>query len=150
MFVGMNRQEQGDKGELSAMSWYVGLGCSIYVPVGHSPDADFIADDGVRLIRVQVKTCGYREKDRWAVTICTRGGNQSWSGLVKRFTAARCDALFVVTVDGRRWCIPADAVEGTTKVFLGGRKYAEFEVEPGSPLSASQAPQTLRCPTPAG
>ena len=59
------------------MSWYMGAGHDVYVPLGHSPDADFIADDGEWCIRVQVKTCGYREKNRWAVTVCTRGGNQS-------------------------------------------------------------------------
>ena len=42
--------------------------------------------------------------------------------------------LFVHVGDGRRWFIPAAAVEGRTAVNLGGPKYAEFEVEPGRPL----------------
>ena len=94
----MNRQEQGDLGELSAMAYNAGLGCSVYVPVGHSPDVDFIADDGERLVRAQVRTSGYLDKGRWCVVVCTRGGNQSWNGIVKRFSAARCDELFAVTV----------------------------------------------------
>jgi hypothetical protein len=58
---------------------------------------------------------------------------------VKLFTAERCDWLFVVVADGRRWLIPASAVEGGTKVALGGPKYAEYEVEPGRPLTAMLA-----------
>jgi hypothetical protein len=30
--------------------------------------------------------------------------------------------------------IPAEAVEGTTGIALGGPKYSEFEVEPGDPI----------------
>jgi hypothetical protein len=68
---------------------------------------------------------------RWEVAVCTRGGNQSWNGITKRLSADRCDYLFVLVGDGRRWFIPADAVQGTTAIAVGGPKYAEFEVESG-------------------
>jgi PD-(D/E)XK endonuclease len=143
MFGWMERlspREQGDLGEFSAIEWLGRHGYDVYVPVGHSPDADPIADDGERPLRVQVKTCTHYLKRRWAVAICTRGGNQSWSGLVKRFSATRCDRLFVLVADGRRWFIPASAVEGTTRVVLGGPKYAAFEVERGRPLPTGSPP----------
>jgi len=71
----MSPRRQGDLGELSAMEWLASQGYSIYLPVGHSPDVDLIADDGETILRVQVKTAtGYR-KGRWEVTLCTRGGN---------------------------------------------------------------------------
>ena len=80
----------------------------VFIPVGHTPrDFDLIADFGDGLVRVQVKTSTCWRKRRWEVTLCTRGGNQSWSGLVKLLDATRCDALFVHTGDGRRWFIPA-------------------------------------------
>jgi hypothetical protein len=53
---------------------------------------------------------------------------------VKRFSTERCDWLFVLVGDGRRWFIPADKVAGGAGVLLGGPKYAEFEVEPGRPI----------------
>jgi hypothetical protein len=71
--------------------------------------------------------------------MATRGGNQSWSRLVTRFSSERCDWLFVLVADGRRWFIPADAVEGGSALLLGGPKYAAYEVEPGRPLTESQA-----------
>jgi hypothetical protein len=64
------------------------------------------------------------------------GGNQSWSGLVRRFDPKSCDYLFAVVGDGPRWCIPSEALIGKTSIALGGRRYAEFEVEPGPPLPA--------------
>jgi hypothetical protein len=127
-------RRQGDLGELSAMEWLGSQGYSVYVPVGHSSDVDVIANGGEELLRVQVKTSTQYRKRRWGVALCTRGGNQSWNGTVKRFSAARCDWLFVLVADGRRWFIPAAAVDGGSGLLLGGPKYARFEVEPGRPL----------------
>ena len=117
------------------MEWFASKGAGIYFPVGHSPHSDFIAEFGDQLMRVQVKTSTYWRLSRWDVTLCTRGGNQSWSGLVKRLDRARFEYLFVVVRDGRRWCIPAKALDATTHLRLGGPKYSEFEVDPGRPLS---------------
>lgn len=133
----MDRQQQGDLGEASARCWYEFHGWDVYVPTGHTRDADFVAANDEYVLKVQVKTSGSRSPyGMFSVAICTRGGNQSWSGVVKRFSAERCDELFVVTVDGRRWRIPARAVKGSTMINLGGKNYGEFEVEPGPPLGA--------------
>jgi hypothetical protein len=128
-------RRQGDLGELSAMEWLGSQGYGVYYPIGHSPDCDLVIDDGQTLQRVQVKTSTQWRHRRWEVTLCTRGGNQSWNGLVKRFSSSRCDTLFVAVADGRRWFIPAHAVGGGNKIIVGGPKYAEHEVEPGRPLA---------------
>jgi hypothetical protein len=131
----MGPRQQGDVGEWSAIEWFGSRGVPVAIPLGHSPDYDLIADmDGV-LLRVQVKTSTcLTPKGRYAVTLATRGGNRSWTGLVKHFRPDRCDRLFVLVADGRRWFIPADRVEGAAGVCLGGPKYAEFEVERGRPI----------------
>src|ERR1700686_4409344 len=107
-------RRQGDLGEFSAMEWLGSKGYGVCFPIGHSPDYDLIADDGEVLLRVQVKTSTQQGKGRWRVAVCTRGGNRSWNGLVKRFSATRCDWLFVLVADGRRWFIPAGVVAGGT------------------------------------
>jgi len=111
------------------------------MPVFHSPDYDLIADFGTGLLRVQVKTSTYFRHGRWEITVCTRGGNQSWNGLVKYLDPSRYDSLFVLVGDGRQWFIPAAEVDGTTRVLLGGPRYAEYEIEPGQPLG--YGPPTL-------
>ena len=122
------------------MEWLSSMGARVFLPVGHSPDVDLIADVGGRLLRVQVKTSTCRnDHGRWGVTIATRGGNQSWTGLVKYFDPSTCDFLFVQVGDGRRWFIPANEIEGRTGLTLGGQKYSEFEVELGRPLSREAA-----------
>jgi ABC-type hemin transport system substrate-binding protein len=73
------------------------------------------------------------------VTVCTRGGNQSWQGLVKKLDPSRFDFLFVLVEDGRQWFIPGRHIEGATAIHLGGPKYSEFEVERGDPIPATSS-----------
>jgi Holliday junction resolvase-like predicted endonuclease len=89
-------RRQGDLGELSAMEWFGSRGYAVFYPIGHSPDCDLIVDEGETLQRVQVKTTTQWRNRRWEVVLCTRGGNRSWTGLVKHFSPSRCDRLFVL------------------------------------------------------
>ena len=137
----VNRRVQGDLGEFSAMEWLASRGALVWIPLGHSPDVDLMAELDRQLIRVQVKTSTYKVKtprghSRWQVAIATSGGNQSWSGAAKEFGSARVDYLFVLTGGGRRWFIPSGAIEGSRGVALGGMKYSEFEVNPGAAIDS--------------
>lgn len=128
-------------GELSAMEWLTSKNATVWVPFTHSPHVDLMAEWDERLIRVQVKTSTYRGSKpgsgRWHISIATNGGNRSWSGVAKRFDPARVDYLFILVGDGRRWFIPAQLVEGSRGLVVGGIKYSEFEIERGSPLEAA-------------
>jgi hypothetical protein len=135
----INRRQQGDLGEASAIEWLTSKGALVWLPLGHSPDVDLLADFRSGTIRVQVKTSTFLRAlpgggKRWAVALATNGGNQSWTGMTKWFDPAQADYLFVLVGDGRRWFIPTRAVEGRRGVSLGGSKYCEFEIERGTPI----------------
>jgi hypothetical protein len=136
-------RRQGDAGERSAVTWLWSVGAVVFVPFGHSPDYDLVADFGAGAVRVQVKTTTVWRNHRWNCTRCTRSGNQSWNGLVKLLDAARCDYVFVHAGDGRRWFIPSSRLGGGSGILLGGPKYADFEVQRGEPLQGRQAPQRI-------
>jgi hypothetical protein len=130
-------REQGDIGELSAIVWLAGQGYPVFKPLFHSPHYDLVADLGSRLVRVEVKTTRLLRKGRWEVSVCTRGGNQSWNGVTKRLDAGNCDYLFVLVGDGRRWFVPSTHFGGGRALRLGGPKYAAFEVDQGDPIPAA-------------
>jgi PD-(D/E)XK endonuclease len=143
----VNRRVQGDLGEFSAMEWLASKGALVWMPAGHSPDTDLLAEFGDRLLRVQVKTSSQlcptgRGDPRWKVAVATSGGNRSWQGMAKKFDPTKVDYLFVLVSDGRRWFIPAPLTEATRELALGGRKYSEFEVEPGTPFEALVYPDS--------
>lgn len=135
----INRRRQGDLGEASAIEWLTTVGATVLIPFGHSPDFDLVAEANGRLLRIQVKTSTRSVPTadghpRSVVTLATRGGNQSWNGIVKEFDPSRFDYLFALTGHGRRWFIPSTVLEARTSVSLGGPKYAQFEIEPGRPI----------------
>jgi hypothetical protein len=133
-----NPRGQGDEGELSAALWFGERGASVFIPLFHSnPHFDLISDWGEGPKRIQVKTSTYFHKGRWGITLCTRGGNRSWNGLVKTLDPSQYDHLFVLVGDGRRWLIPAENVDGGSGLNLGGPKYERFEIEPGLPLKSA-------------
>ncbi len=132
-------RKQGDIGEAIAVSWLAQTGYGVWIPLGHSPDCDLIAQRDEELLRIQVKTSTLYRKDRWMVAICTRGGNQSWNRVVRRFDQTRYDRLFVVVADWRCWFIPSSAIEARSGINLGGPKYSEFEVRPPHPMNHHKA-----------
>lgn len=135
----INRGQQGDLGEASAVEWLTSVGATIFVPFGHSPDIDLVACAHGRLLRIQVKTSTQRVitpngHERSAVSIVTRGGNRSWNGAVKSVDPALVDYLFAHIGSGRRWFIPSTVLEARTSITLGGPKYSQFEIESGRPI----------------
>src|SRR3954451_18555845 len=135
----INRRQQGDLGEASAIEWLTRMSATILLPLGHSPDYDLVADANGRLLRIQVKTStsATRTPDghaRHAVSLATRGGNRSWNGIAKRLDPSRADYLFVLTGGGRRWFIPTAALEAANAISLGGPKYSEYEIDQTAPI----------------
>lgn len=130
------------------MRWLTAVGVEVFVPLGHSRDADLIAIFEQRMFRIQVKSSGCRQgADSYAVALCTSGGNRSWTGAVRYFDRARCDFLFVWTTGDRRWFIPSTAVDGRRAINVGGRKYSEFEIGPSNEIPPASF-RCLQCPSP--
>jgi PD-(D/E)XK nuclease superfamily protein len=145
---GFHPRKQGDIGEVEAMRWLTSIGADVWVPLGHSRDIDVIAVFEQQPIRIQVKSSSRRiENGRFSVNVCTNGGNQSWTGIVRYFEHTRCDFLFVWLTDDRRWFIPSTAVDGTRGINLGGVKYSEFEIGASGAVPPASL-RCLQCPTP--
>ncbi len=135
----VNRTQQGDLGEASAAEWFMSRGAVVLIPFGHSPHFDLVVELDGRLLRIQVKTSTQETETpeghwRGLVSLSTAGGNQSWNGVRKHIDVDRFDYLFVLTASGRRWLIPAAALEATHALSLGGPKYSEHEIEAGRPI----------------
>ena len=135
-------REQGNLGEYSAVEWFMSKDLPVAIPIGHTPDWDLLAEIDGRVARVQVKTTGQFRKGRWDLAVRTCGGNQSWNRVAKYLDSSRCDYLFALVADGRRWLIPSAELGGRSSLRLGGPRYAAFEIEPGRPF------QDRRCRNP--
>jgi hypothetical protein len=139
----MNPREQGDLGERAAAVWLLCQGYATAYPFGHRADWDLLTEIDHKIHKVQVKTTTVFRRGRWELTICTRGGNQSWNGLAKLLDPSRCDYLFALVGDGRQWFIPTNELGGGTRISLGGPKYADFEVDRGPPIRADTRDKSI-------
>ena len=100
MRAGYHPRRQGDLGEFSALDWLASTGATVFVPVGHSPDVDVVADFDGQLVRVQVKTCGLLREG--ALARCARHPRRQ-SELDRdrqALQSQRADYLFVHVADG--------------------------------------------------
>ena len=83
---------QGDTGELFTIVWPSEQGYPVFGPLTHAPDYDLVTDFGKgAAVRVRVKTSTCFRHRRWELSVCTRGGNRSWPGTVKRLDRGRYD-----------------------------------------------------------
>lgn len=122
-------KQQGDLGEADAIAILTRLGGEVSAPLFSSPNYDLVVDFGGGLLRVQVKTSAAVPRPGvFGVNIATCGGNQSWNRVVRMFDRSRCDLLYTLVADGRRWLIPSAAVDGRKKITVGGAKYSEYEI----------------------
>lgn len=136
----LNRGQQGDLGEASAIEWLTSRGALVLIPFGDSPDFDLVAQVDDRLFRIQVKTTTQETRtasgrQRYPVSLVTCGGNQSWTGIAKEIDSMTIDYLFILTGSGRRWLIPVGALDSGRNIRLGGPKYSGYEIEPGRRIS---------------
>jgi hypothetical protein len=132
----INRSRQGAVGEASAIEWLTSLSATVFIPFGPSTDCDLVALVQRNPVRIQVKTSTRQRttrdgSERWDLMLATNGGNQSWTGVTKKLDRTAVDFVFALVGNGRRWFIPAGFLEGDRGLSLGGRKYSDFEIEPG-------------------
>lgn len=114
-----NTRKQGDVGLGLAIAYFTRQGYSVSVPLTESQRYDIIVDDGENLYRVEVKTTRYRKEGQsFAVMLSTQGGNQSWNGEKRKFSARDADYLFVTTSEGSNYLIPADVADGKASLVL--------------------------------
>ena len=93
----INWKKQGDIGMCYAMAYYSKLGWTISIPITDSQDYDLIVDNGVTLLKVQVKTTNQiSEYGIPVVSLKTNGGNKSGC-TSKNFDENKCDLVFCMT-----------------------------------------------------
>jgi hypothetical protein len=119
----MNRKQQGDIGVGQAVAHYMSLGYVVCFPMTDSARYDLVVDDGNSLLRIQVKTSKYKKPSgSYEVKLATSGGNQSWSGVVKKISKDECDKVFVYTLDGDKYEFPAEFLDNKGSVTLDKNK----------------------------
>lgn len=115
------KKKQGDLGEARAVYEYTKLGYTVSVPLSDSDKYDLIIDNGISLLKVQVKTSCHRSSKkrdsttgriRYGVQLSTTGSNTKGhqSRIRQKYDY---DILFVMVENGQCWSIPVDELGQT-------------------------------------
>lgn len=123
----MNTRKQGAWGVGRAIAYFTRLGWAVSLPIADTQRYDLIVDNGDRLYRVEVKATRYKVKERYICGLRTLGGNQSWSGVTKKFSCEDSDYLFVTTEEGDSYLIPSSIIDGIAQLYLGP-KYNQYKL----------------------
>lgn len=97
------------------------------LPLTDSQDYDLVIDNGILLMRVQVKTVTYTKSGNYSVDLRTKGGNKSGTGKVKYIDFDRVAYLFVLTGDGSMYLIPTSTLSVKSSITLCD-KYEQYKL----------------------
>lgn len=125
----MNKRLQGDVGTAAAIYYYTSQGYNVSVPITEATLYDLVVENG-SIKRVQCKTSKHKSKyGSYEVELRTMGGNQSWSGDVKRLSAKNSDEVFILTGDQQMYVIPTTLLDNSSRISLGA-KWSQYKVTP--------------------
>lgn len=125
----MDKRKQGDIGVAEAIRYYTRLGYEVFHPLTEATRVDLVVLKGEEILRVQCKTNIHHPKGTksYSVSLITSGGNQSWSGEVKRISSKEVDVVFIWCEDDSLWVVPSSVVEGK-RSFSAGYMNREYHV----------------------
>ena len=112
----MNK-EQGDICEAFAIFYYTSLGYLVSKPLNHSSYYDLIIDiDGI-LKKVECKSSRHKPNEKsYLVELATKGGNQSWSKVIKKIDSTKVDEIFILDGDGYYYVYNSKELDGRRTV----------------------------------
>ena len=118
--------KQGDIGEAYAIFKYTQLGYTVSRTLFDSAPYDLLIDDGVSILKVQVRTTAYKTPEGvYQATLRVSGGNSTSTNVKKRIDG-EYDLLFVLADNSECWSIPANILPRSS-VNLG-TKYNDYRL----------------------
>jgi hypothetical protein len=116
----LNTRRIGAIGTAHAITYFVSIGASVFVPIADSEKYDLVIDwQGLR--KVQVKYTGERERKAYRVDLRTFGGYRNKTYQTK-YADGDFDLLFVQCADGSQYLLPYEQIRGHATIALGKRQ----------------------------
>lgn len=126
MFNGLHTVAQGSVGLAVAIAELAKKGFKISIPLVDAQEYDLIVDDGNKLLKVQVKTTGYKRRDRYEVQLKRVHHNKTGNQL-RPFDASLVDVLVVLCSDNSIYIIPSTEINAKNSLALV-EKYDKWKI----------------------
>lgn len=115
MFSGMNTTNQGTVGLGAAIAEFTKRGNTVSIPLVDGQKYDLIADDGKKLLKIQVKTCSYRDNrtGNYKVQLATNSKQRT-----NKFDKRMIDYVYILCDNGRQYLIPSKEINAEVMLTL--------------------------------
>ncbi|RYD85380.1 MAG: hypothetical protein EOP84_02725 [Verrucomicrobiaceae bacterium] len=117
MFNGLHTVAQGSIGAAIAIGELAKKGFVVSIPLVDAQAYDLIADDGSKLLKVQVKSTGTLIRGNFVVQLKRVHHNKS-GNFIRNFDSSKVDLLVIVCSDGAVYVIPSTEVKSKTSLTL--------------------------------
>lgn len=125
----MNTKEKADIAVGRAISYYLGSGYEVCLPIGDKRDYDFLIEKSGKIERVQVKYSWLSKvKNKCLVGLRITGGNQSFN-YSKKYGDDAFDILFVYTERNESYAIPWDVIDCRNELTVECDKYKTYKID---------------------
>lgn len=120
---------QGNLGLAKAIEYFTSIGVTVSIPLNDTQPYDLVADIDGKLNKISVKTGRSRAgKKSFYIQLRNTGGGRKGNIRQVNFDNSSCDYLFVYTIDEALYLIPANKVQATAAIQVGGAKYEKYKV----------------------
>lgn len=113
------KSHQGNVGLGRAIAYYTANCIPVLLPLNDTQKYDLVVDKDDQLQRVSVKTTqGMNKTGKYYVVQLKNCGGASGKSTIRHFDNTSCDILFIVTIEGTLYEIPAKDVEVSGQLTL--------------------------------
>lgn len=120
------KSHQGNVGLGQAIAYYTMQGIPVMIPLNDTQKYDLVIDkDGLK--RVSIKTSqGISKSGNFRVELKNSGGGSKGS-TIRPFDNTSCDILFVYTISGDIYEIPAEQITAKSQIILSPSIYGQYK-----------------------
>lgn len=113
------KSHQGNVGLGRAIAYYTAQCVPVLLPLNDTQKYDLAVDKDGKLQRVSVKTTQGKNKTGTYYTVQLKNsGGASGKSVIRHFDNTSCDILFIVTIEGTMYEIPASLINVSAQLTL--------------------------------
>lgn len=122
----MNSKRKGSLAIAAAISYFVGKGVTVLVPLADCDKYDLAIDQGGVLKKVQCKyTDDKEDSGAFIVDLRTFGGYRGKTHFI-RYNLGDFDLLFALCSDKKQFLIPIEKILNMSKISVGIKSWNEY------------------------
>lgn len=123
----MNSKRKGSLAVGEAISYFIGINCSVFIPVSDCDKYDLVINQNGSFKKIQCKYTGHKAPSGgFFVDLRTFGGYRDKTYYI-RYGKEDFNLLFVYCSNGDKYLISEEMIRNKAQLVVGGKSWNEFK-----------------------